>query len=198
MGMPEPHASVQHSSEDGPRRFSRRFSHISQGENSRFGSERYAIAGLSSGFVSSFLLHPLDVVNTRFQAHDGKMTTLPKYRNTGHALISIARSDGVLALYAGLAPNLVGQSLSWGCFFWTHANLKAILRGIKDDEYEKNNDGLYRPHLSFAERFSCSAGAGMVTATVTQPIWVVKTRLQLQTSKTRLYGCDPRSSPFCS
>eukprot|EP00961_Rhodomonas_salina_P010777 144309-Rhodomonas_salina.2 len=111
------------------------------------------------------------------------MTHLPKYSGTAHALTSIVRDDGVGALYAGLAPNLLGQTASWGCFFWTHARLKGMVRAAKEEGFAQDSRGLYRAELSFGERLGCSAGAGVVTATATQPVWVVKTRLQLQTTR---------------
>ncbi|KAJ1479887.1 mitochondrial carrier domain-containing protein, partial [Baffinella frigidus] len=85
-----------------------------------------AVAGLSGGFVSSMAMHPLDVITTRFQVHTGgSMSRVPKYRSTLHALTTIVRQEGAGALYAGLVPNLVGSTLSWGCYFYGYSFLRS-------------------------------------------------------------------------
>ena len=62
---------------------------------------RNAAAGVSGGFVSTMCLHPLDVVNTRLQVQDGRLSQLPVYRSTLHGLQSIAKTEGLACLYAG-------------------------------------------------------------------------------------------------
>eukprot|EP00960_Hanusia_phi_P063539 765504-Hanusia_phi.AAC.14 len=83
-----------------------------------------AVAGLSGGFVSAVMMHPLDVVNTRFQVQDGKLSHIPVYRSTVHAIATIARTEGAASLYAGLGPNLVGSTVSWGCYFYGYKRLR--------------------------------------------------------------------------
>lgn len=76
------------------------------------------------------------------------------------------------ALFKGLGPTLVGVVPARSINFYTYGNGKQILAS-------QFNGGVETPliHLSSA------AFAGMVTATVTNPIWVVKTRLQLERAR---------------
>jgi len=74
---------------------------------------RNAAAGVSGGFVSTMCLHPLDVVNTRLQVQDGRLSQLPIYRSTLHGLRSIAQTEGVACLYAGDSDSRV--SACCGC-----------------------------------------------------------------------------------
>ncbi|XP_020530089.1 folate transporter 1, chloroplastic isoform X2 [Amborella trichopoda] len=55
-----------------------------------------ATAGAIAGFATVAALHPLDVVRTRFQVNDGRCSTVPSYKNTAHALFTIARSEACL------------------------------------------------------------------------------------------------------
>mmetsp|Transcript_28095 Transcript_28095/g.66848 ORF Transcript_28095/g.66848 Transcript_28095/m.66848 type:complete len:352 (-) Transcript_28095:24-1079(-) len=133
-----------------------------------------AIAGVAAGFVSSVLTHPLDVVKTRFQVQDGKQTTVPKYRSTFNALLQITRAEGPRTLYAGLAPNLLGSTISWGCYFYGYNYLRGRAR-TKAELLDAQ--GQPTPLVNFA----CATMAGACTCLATNPVWLVKTRLQLQT-----------------
>ncbi|CAK7334463.1 unnamed protein product [Dovyalis caffra] len=54
-----------------------------------------ATAGAVAGFATVAAMHPLDVVRTRFQVNDGRVVNLPTYKNTAHALLTIARLEVV-------------------------------------------------------------------------------------------------------
>ncbi|KAJ8443650.1 hypothetical protein Cgig2_019632 [Carnegiea gigantea] len=123
-------------------------------------------------------MHPLDVVRTRFQVNDGRIANLPTYKNTPHALLTIARSEGLRGLYAGFYPAVLGSSVSWGLFFLFYSRAK---RRYSRDGEEKLSPGL---HLAAA------AEAGALVSCCTNPVWLIKTRLQLQTPlhQTRQYS----------
>ncbi|XP_047163058.1 folate transporter 1, chloroplastic-like isoform X3 [Vigna umbellata] len=52
-----------------------------------------ATAGAAAGFATVAVMYPLDVVRTRFQVNDGRVSHLPSYKNTAHAVFTIARSE---------------------------------------------------------------------------------------------------------
>lgn len=52
-----------------------------------------ATAGAVAGFATVAAMHPLDVVRTRFQVNDGRISNLPTYKNTAHAVFTIARLE---------------------------------------------------------------------------------------------------------
>ncbi|XP_057530222.1 folate transporter 1, chloroplastic isoform X2 [Amaranthus tricolor] len=137
-----------------------------------------AAAGSIAGFATVAIMHPLDVVRTRFQVNDGRIANLPTYKNTPHALFSIARLEGLRGLYAGFFPAVLGSSVSWGLFFFFYN--KAKNRYSRDME-EKLSPGL---HLAAA------AEAGALVSFCTNPVWLIKTRLQLQNPlhQTRQYS----------
>jgi len=82
----------------------------------------------------------------------------------------IIETEGTKALFKGLAPNLIGVMPSRAIYFCTYSNAKAFL-----------NQQL-TPETSFVHM--CSAVcAGFSACTATNPIWFVKTRLQLDQRK---------------
>ncbi|KAK2408992.1 folate transporter 1, chloroplastic [Trifolium repens] len=137
-----------------------------------------ATAGAAAGFATVAVMHPLDVVRTRFQVNDGRASHLPSYKNTAHAIFTITRSEGLRGLYAGFLPGVLGSTVSWGLYFFFYDKAK---RRYARSREEKLSPGL---HLASA------AEAGALVCLCTNPVWVVKTRLQLQTPlhQTRPYS----------
>ncbi|KAL6993504.1 Folate transporter 1, chloroplastic [Sarracenia purpurea var. burkii] len=127
-----------------------------------------ATAGASAGLATVAFSHPLDVVRTRFQVSDGRTSNLPSYKNTPHALWTIARIEGFRGLYAGFFPAVLGSTISWGLYFFFYSRAK--------QRYSKGREEL-TPGLHLAS----AAEAGALVCFCTNPLWLVKTRLQLQT-----------------
>ncbi|GMN29306.1 hypothetical protein TIFTF001_002389 [Ficus carica] len=125
-----------------------------------------ATAGAVAGFATVATMHPLDVVRTRFQVNDGRVSNLPTYKNTAHAIFTIARSEA--RLYAGFSPAVVGSTVSWALYFFFYDRAK--------QRYSRNRE----EKLSPGHHLASAAEAGALVCLCTNPIWLVKTRLQLQ------------------
>ncbi|XP_021908225.1 folate transporter 1, chloroplastic isoform X1 [Carica papaya] len=137
-----------------------------------------AAAGAVAGFATVAAMHPLDVVRTRFQVHDGRASNLPTYKNTVHAVLTIARFEGLRGLYAGFYPAVLGSTVSWGLYFFFYGRAKQRYARGRDDK------------LSAGLHLASAAEAGGLVCLCTNPIWLVKTRLQLQNPlhQTRQYS----------
>ncbi len=81
----------------------------------------------------------------------------------------IYREESFRALFKGLGPTLVGAVPARSINFFTYGNGKRIIA-------DKFNDGVENSWVHLA----AAATAGIATGTATNPIWVVKTRLQLE------------------
>jgi len=127
-----------------------------------------AIAGIGAGLVSTITLHPLETVKTRLQVHDGKLFTL-KHNGTFRTVVDIIKNEGYKGLYQGLSPNLIGNTVSWGIYFSVYA--------WKKDQLNKKNNG---KRLTKIQHMIASSQAGIVTQVLTTPIWLIKTRMCVQ------------------
>lgn len=139
--------------------------------------------------LGAIITCPLEVVKTRMQSSNYSQKTIISsasapmrelmtpfrsltsvFAQPLHMVAHIYRHEGITALWKGLGPNLVGIIPSRGIHFGTYSHMKAFLI--------EQNQGV---ETSLVHLLS-AAVAGVTVATVTCPIWVVKTRMQLQES----------------
>ena len=90
---------------------------------------------------------------------------------------NIYQYEGIPALFKGLGPTLVGVVPARSINFFTYGNGKEIIAS-------RFNGGIENSWV----HLSAAAFAGIVTGTATNPIWVIKTRLQLSASQARSYA----------
>ncbi|KAJ5663747.1 hypothetical protein N7507_004478 [Penicillium longicatenatum] len=123
------------------------------------------VAGFTAGVVSTLCLHPLDLVKTRLQVDRNATSRLG---TSLYIVRDISRYEGgFAAFYRGLAPNLIGNSTSWALYFLFYGSLK-------------NGISIYRGNswaLTSFDYFLASGTAGALTSLLTNPIWVIKTRM---------------------
>uniref|UniRef100_A0A5B7AR93 Uncharacterized protein n=1 Tax=Davidia involucrata TaxID=16924 RepID=A0A5B7AR93_DAVIN len=129
-------------------------------------------AGAAAGAIAATFVCPLDVIKTRLQVHG-----LPEVPHSGHkgsiiitSLQNIIRTEGVKGMYRGLSPTLTALLPNWAVYFTIYGHLKCLLHSHVDSSGQ----------LSFGANMIAASGAGAATAIATNPLWVVKTRLQTQ------------------
>lgn len=128
----------------------------------------HMVAGISGGVTSTLILHPLDLIKIRFAVNDGR-TAAPQYRGVSSAFATIFRQEGLRGLYKGVTPNAWGSGSAWGFYFLFYNSIKGWIQG-----------GNTTQALGPALHMLAASEAGVLTLLMTNPIWVVKTRLCLQ------------------
>ncbi|BEI85843.1 hypothetical protein CcaverHIS002_0601300 [Cutaneotrichosporon cavernicola] len=126
----------------------------------------HAVAGFGAGTVATLVMHPLDLVKVRFQLADANAPKHRLGRGVYDALADAVRADGWRGLYRGLIPNLVGGASSWGLYFLFYNMIKQQMQG---------GDPTYR--TTGGQHLLAAAEASAITAMLTNPIWVAKTRI---------------------
>ncbi|KAK4762549.1 hypothetical protein SAY87_013244 [Trapa incisa] len=130
----------------------------------------HAGAGAAAGVLAATFVCPLDVIKTRFQVHG--LAALGRDNIKGSIIIGsleqIFQREGIRGMYRGLAPTVLALLPNWAVYFTVYEHLKSLL-GAND-----------RNHLSLGENVIAASGAGVATTIATNPLWVVKTRLQIQ------------------
>lgn len=142
------------------------------------------LAGLAGGACSTVLLYPLDLLKVRLQVNEDPRSTKSaksKPRLSSMQMFRvIVRHEGLLGLYQGLVPAVIGSAVSWGGYFFIYEGMKSEYREVVLSSPKQTE---VRP-LNSVENFTlaCLAGASMVA--ITNPVWLIKTRMQLQMKRT--------------
>ena len=147
------------------------------------------------GATSAVLTSPLEVLKTRlqsdfYQSQIRKAHNLPAHpalslhrgallhvRETFQLLYAIPHTEGWRALFKGLGPTLTGVAPARAINFWAYGNGKRIIR-----------DNLNQGREAAWVHMCAAANAGIITGTATNPIWVVKTRMQLDKNRAEKTG----------
>jgi dicarboxylate transporter 10 len=125
----------------------------------------------ASGFVGGFAGNAADVLNVRMQ-HDAALPPAQR-RNYAHALDGLARmvrEEGVASVMRGVWPNSARAAAMTASQLASYDVFKRTLLRV----FPSMRDGL-------ATHFTASFLAGVVAATVTSPIDVIKTRVMSST-----------------
>ncbi|XP_037420569.1 mitochondrial succinate-fumarate transporter 1-like [Triticum dicoccoides] len=123
-----------------------------------------AAAGSLGGVMEACCLQPIDVVKTRLQ-----LDRAGAYRGIAHCGTTVARAEGVPALWKGLTP------------FATHLTLKYALRLGSNAMLQSAFKDPVTGKVSAQGRLASGFGAGVLEALViVTPFEVVKIRLQQQ------------------
>uniref|UniRef100_A0A803L6Y4 Folate transporter 1, chloroplastic n=1 Tax=Chenopodium quinoa TaxID=63459 RepID=A0A803L6Y4_CHEQI len=138
-----------------------------------------ATAGAVAGFATVAIMHPLDVVRTRFQVNDGRISNLPSYKNTPNAIFTIARSEGSRGLYAGFTPAVIGSSISWGLFFFFYSRAK---KRYSRDEEDKLSPG---HHLAAAAEAGALVSHGAIQFTAYEELRKLLVDFKSEKAKTK-------------
>jgi solute carrier family 25 folate transporter 32 len=112
------------------------------------------------------------------------------YRGTADAVRTILRVEGWQGLYAGLAPSLIGSTVAWGTYLYLYEKIKNWYKdqqgiGSSSSSMGSSRDGKQRQpeaaqRLGAGYNLLSAAQAGAIVCVLTNPIWLVKTRLALQ------------------
>ncbi|KAG1674436.1 hypothetical protein FOA52_012964 [Chlamydomonas sp. UWO 241] len=130
-------------------------------ENHELTLARRLTAGAFAGMTATALTHPLDTVRLRL--------ALPKHPYSGatNAVVTIARTEGLAALYKGLVPTLIGIAPYAALNFASYDMMKKAL-------YAGN-----KPQSSVAN-FMLGAVSGTLAASICYPLDTVRRRMQMK------------------
>lgn len=125
------------------------------------------VTGAVAGIIGTCCVFPIDIVKTRLQnqvvAPDGSRM----YRNPIHAFRKIIATEGFGGLYRGIGANLVGVSPE-----------KAIKLAVNDLLRDSLTDA--DGNLPMHKQIIAGAGAGFFQVSATNPMEIVKIRMQMQ------------------
>ena len=141
------------------------------------------ISGAVAGAASAIVTCPLDVIKTKLQAQGAFRTLDPSptgpsgremYRGMLGTAKTIVRQDGLIGMYRGLSPMMLGYLPTWAVYMTVYDKTK---------DYFNRNGWHTDPRDLYMSRVYSSVCAGACSTIATNPIWVIKTRMMSQVSR---------------
>ena len=131
----------------------------------------HALAGAGGGLVAMTLTYPLITLSTRAQVESKRADT-----STLEAVKHIIKREGLSGLYAGLESALFGISVTNFVYYYWYEWTRSFFEkaAIKAGRASKK--------LTTVESMMAGALAGSATVMITNPIWVVNTRMTARKS----------------
>ncbi|MCJ1296205.1 hypothetical protein MMC34_007771 [Xylographa carneopallida] len=161
---------------------------VQQGDNIA-----HAVSGAGGGLLAMTLTYPLITLSTRAQVESKRA-----HSSTYDAVRRIVQREGVSGLYAGLDSALFGISVTNFVYYYCMSLSLFIYTGTPDRvplRYEWSRAFFERAaikssrassRLTTIESMIAGAIAGSATVLITNPIWVVNTRMTARKSSSDL------------
>lgn len=140
-------------------------------------------AGAMAGSAAALITCPIEVFKVRLQSAQVRSVHFtPTAANAPSFALAqymqlMFKKEGFFAFYKGLAPHLIGITPSKAIYFLMYERCKLWLGG----------SGVLTPGSSQLHMVSAFIG-GSTATTITNPIWVLKTKLQISSDKMKRRG----------
>ncbi|KAK4187606.1 mitochondrial carrier domain-containing protein [Podospora australis] len=131
----------------------------------------HALAGAGGGILSMALTYPLITLSTRAQVESKRAET-----TFLQAIQKIVAREGVSGLYSGLSSALFGISVTNFVYYYWYEWTRAFFEAAAEKA------GRASKKLTTVESMIAGAIAGSATVILTNPIWVVNTRMTTRKS----------------
>ncbi|KAJ1918292.1 hypothetical protein H4219_002689 [Mycoemilia scoparia] len=128
----------------------------------------HALAGAGGGIISMAITYPLITVSSRLQAQRNN-TSESAYKGNLDAVKKIIAGEGIQGLFSGLESALFGSAVTNGVYYYFFEATKSA--------FEKASKVAA---MTTGQSMTAGAIAGAMTVLITNPIWVVNTRLTVK------------------
>ncbi|KAN0047349.1 hypothetical protein ACTA71_001731 [Dictyostelium dimigraforme] len=140
------------------------FPHFIEGTSAFFGSA-----------VATTILQPFDFLKVRLQGggfgnSGGNINKINNRIGIIETCKNVLKNEGIKQFWRGSSPNIIASGIAWGTYMHFYETYKNILKSKYDVT-----------QLDTFNHFICAVGASGTQVLITNPIFLIKTRMQLQT-----------------
>ena len=137
-----------------------------------------ALSAVVGSFVSSSLFYPLNVARLKLQCNPNIADNVKQGLLSNFAFVNvihhIVNTQGFLSLYQGWAANSLSLCLGSFVYFYLNSALQIL--------YRRRRGGMDNKDLSYLAHIAVASISGMINVLITTPLWVVTTRLTMQST----------------
>ncbi|KAJ1839144.1 mitochondrial aspartate-glutamate transporter agc1, partial [Coemansia sp. RSA 2708] len=132
-----------------------------------FQAYNFAVGAVAGG-IGAAVVYPIDLVKTRMQNQRVAVVGEMMYKNSIDCFRKVIRNEGILGLYRGLGPQLVGVAPEKAIKLTVNDFVRSRMTNKKTGE------------IALASEMMAGAMAGGSQVVFTNPLEIVKIRLQIQ------------------
>ncbi|GAM83410.1 hypothetical protein ANO11243_013980 [Dothideomycetidae sp. 11243] len=145
-------------------------------------SAHHFALGSIAGAFGAFMVYPIDLVKTRMQNQRSARVGQLLYKNSIDCFSKVLKNEGIKGLYSGVLPQLVGVA--------PEKAIKLTVNDLVRGKFSDPKTGAIRlPHEILA-----GGSAGACQVIFTNPLEIVKIRLQVQGEVAKQQGVERRSA----
>lgn len=138
--------------------------------------------GSIAGAFGAFMVYPIDLVKTRMQNQRSSAPGHRLYENSIDCFRKIIRNEGFRGLYAGVLPQLIGVA--------PEKAIKLTVNDLVRTRFTDDKTGA----IKFSAEMLAGGTAGFCQVIFTNPLEIVKIRLQVQGELAKRSDAVPRRS----
>ena len=131
-------------------------------------SAHHFLLGSIAGAFGAFMVYPIDLVKTRMQNQRGARPGQLLYKNSIDCFQKVIRNEGARGLYSGVLPQLVGVA--------PEKAIKLTVNDLVRGKFTNVKSGA----IPLSAEILAGGSAGMCQVIFTNPLEIVKIRLQVQ------------------
>ncbi|KAG1907228.1 peroxisomal membrane protein PMP47B [Suillus fuscotomentosus] len=120
----------------------------------------HSLAGAAGGIVAMSATYPLIVLSTR-----AAVNVKNDSKNVAQHFLEIVKREGVVGLYSGLSPSLLGIAVTNGVYYYFYERSRGIILNSRQGSKA----------LNMMESMLAGVVAGSATTIISNPIWVIQT-----------------------
>ncbi|PIA18453.1 mitochondrial carrier [Coemansia reversa NRRL 1564] len=132
-----------------------------------FQAYNFAVGAVAGG-IGAAVVYPIDLVKTRMQNQRAAVVGEMMYKNSIDCFRKVIRNEGILGLYRGIGPQLVGVAPEKAIKLTVNDFVRSRLTNKKTGE------------IAIASEVLAGSMAGASQVVFTNPLEIVKIRLQIQ------------------
>uniref|UniRef100_A0A0D9VS97 Peroxisomal membrane protein n=1 Tax=Leersia perrieri TaxID=77586 RepID=A0A0D9VS97_9ORYZ len=134
------------------------------------------VAGAGGGIIAQLLTYPLQTVNARQQTE--RDPSKPAFKDGAvRQMCLVVKNEGWERLYGGLMPSLVGTAASQGVYYYFYQIFRSRAEAAA---LQRSRKGVGDGSVGMLQSLTVAALSGCVNVLLTNPIWVIVTRMQIQ------------------
>ncbi|PON69066.1 Mitochondrial carrier domain containing protein [Parasponia andersonii] len=149
------------------------------------------LAGAGGGIIAQLITYPLQTVNTRQQT-ERDLKKEKRKLGTVQQMCQVVKNEGWGRLYGGLTPSLAGTAASQGVYYYFY---QIFRNKAEAAALEQMKIGIGDGSVGMLSSLLVAALSGCVNVLLTNPIWVVVTRMQTHTKISKSLPNQTRSIP---